>query len=147
MSDMTKQEFIELMAKLKAIYPNFRINEREVQAIWWEKFSGLRYDFASVAVRKYTDTEKYPPVPADILVRYGAIDELNRRHLIDLREVMGLIRQCFVSFDAEDEKAYMTAIRSTTFDECMKKARAIYRFVANNPSSEKFSELIGGRKW
>ena len=144
---MTREEFGSLMAELKTIYPNFRINEREVQSLWWEKFKGLRYDFASVAVRKYTDTEKYSPVPADILVRYGAIDELNRRHMRDLREVLGLIRQYFVSFDKEDEKAYMTAIKSTTFDECMAKARAIYRFVVNNPSSLKFSELIGGRKW
>lgn len=144
---MTREEFGSLMGKLKTIYPQFRINERDVQAIWWEKFSGLRFDFANVAVRKYTDTEKYPPVPADILVRYRAIEELNRRHLRDLREVMGLIRQCFVSFDEEDEKAYMTAIKSTTFEECMAKARSIYRFVVNNPSDLKFSELIGGKEW
>ena len=142
---MTREEFGQCMSYLLNAYPQFRINEQNVQTVWMDRFENLRFDYAKIAIRKYVDEEKYPPVPADIITRYRAVEELNRQHMRDLREVMGLIRQCYADFDDADEKSYMAAIKSQTFEECLDKARKIYRFVVNNPSAEKFSEVVG--KW
>lgn len=146
---MTKQDFSELMFRLKTVYPNFRINENSLQAVWWEKLEPLRADIARLAVNQYTDSERFAPTPADIITRYRAIEELNKSRLRDLKDIFHLAQQNYPVQSEDDERAFMLAIKSESYDECRAKAKAILNAVLADPrgNGKSFAEYIGGRKW
>lgn len=144
---MTKDNFLELMQKLLDIYPSFRIGEGSVQAIWWEKFESLRYDYARIAIKKYTDTEKFAPTPADIITRYREVEAHNKKLLKELKDIFNIARQYYPSplWRDTDEKAFMTKIKSNTFKECRIKAERILKATKNNEETDRtFTEFIEG---
>jgi len=142
---MTKADFELIMRQLKANYPNFAINEVDTQIAWWAKLKNLRNDYTRIAVKKYTDTERYAPVPADIITRYREVESHNRHLMNDLRDKFNLARQYYpvTLWGENDEMVFMSLIKSKTFNECQIKANKIVEAVKNTQQAEMtFEEFI-----
>lgn len=131
---MTREEFTELMTKLLAVYPNFRINDSSVQAIWWEKFSDMRFDYSKIAVDRYMDSERFAPTPADIITRYHEVEERQKARMRDLREIFEFCHSCYPTnlWGENDWLRFKEKISSAKFQDALLKAEMIKRHILND---------------
>lgn len=64
---MTKQEFAQLAAAMKAAYQrNGFMSDCETVTVWYEMLKDISYDALTMAVRKYIQRETFPPTIADL---------------------------------------------------------------------------------
>lgn len=84
---MTKKETVQILAILKAAYPNFYkdMSAEEAQgtiSVWALQFADLPADIVLMALNKAISTSKYPPTIAEIKdkmksIYWEAYDKLN----------------------------------------------------------------------
>ena len=153
---MTRNEFMEFVKRMRTAYPpkgkgNDFLSDRDQLNLWWSYLEPLKTEFFLIAEKKYVAENVFPPMIADLMTRYKEIREHNLQRKAELREIFNLARQYYpvTLWTDEDEKAFMTAIRSETFDECKVKARNILQYVVGNSDGKDktFAEFIGGRRW
>ena len=75
---MTKKEAIQVLAILKAAYPNYYkdISAEEAQgtiSVWSMQFSELSAEIVLMALNKHISTNKFPPTIAEIKEKITAI--------------------------------------------------------------------------
>lgn len=64
---MTKEEFSKLAMAIKTYFPrDYVLPNKEALRLWYAELSDLDFNLASLALRKYVNTEKFPPTIADI---------------------------------------------------------------------------------
>jgi hypothetical protein len=71
---MTREEFLQVAKGMKAIYSRDKFMvDKDAFDMWYALLAEYDYKDVSQAVKSYMSTEKFPPVPADI------IDKLHSR--------------------------------------------------------------------
>lgn len=145
---MNSSEFSSLMRHLQTVYQNFRINDADLQRIWWDKLRELRFDYARIAVKNYTDEERFAPTPSDILMRYRAIEEKQKARMRNLKEIFDFCHSCYPTnlWGTDDWEVFKEAIRSEKYADAEFKAKMIKdRILSDRITGETpFAEYIKG---
>ena len=149
---MTKDEFKDFVRRIRSIYPNRPfLTDKEQFDLWWEYMQPLKLEFFLIAEKRYVADSAFPPTIADITTRYKAVKDHNMRLKAELLDIFNLARQYYpvMRWTNDDEKAFLDAIKSQTFDECKAKAKKILNSLVGHPedTEKTFAELVGGRKW
>ena len=64
---MNKSEFSRIAMAIKTYYPRFNIfPNQEAMDLWFFELKDLDFNVASLALRKYVNTEKFPPTISDL---------------------------------------------------------------------------------
>ena len=71
---MDKKEFSFIAAALRTYYPRYNmLPNPEAIDLWYQELKDIPYDLAASALRKWTNTEKWPPSIAEIRSMAGTI--------------------------------------------------------------------------
>lgn len=91
---MTKEEFIAIMEKPKAIYTqqNF-LAKRETLDIWYSLFQDFPAKAMAMAVQSYILTKTFPPTPADINAELQKLRIGNAGSLPTAEEAFAMVRK------------------------------------------------------
>ena len=102
---MTKDEFKILVKGMKSIYsdPKF-IADQFAFDMWYGVLKDLPYEVASMATQEYIQTEKFPPMPADIR-RYAQKMTAPKTQDMTEIEAWGLVRKALSNgyYGADEE--------------------------------------------
>ena len=143
---MTKEEFCEIMAKLKTYYKNTDLNSKEIQALWWSHLESFKADLIKEAVRRYAGISKFPPTIADIKEQCLKIQEEQNTFWRKIQEIYTDIHSCFPSdlWSDEDYRTFQLKIAECKFEKtCMERAEKIRNDVWKERTFEKtFKEYI-----
>nr|WP_195269936.1 replicative helicase loader/inhibitor [Eubacterium sp. 1001713B170207_170306_E7] len=63
---MNNVETAKILAVIAAVYSNFAVNDFK-QKIWAELLADISYKDASIALKELLKTNKFPPVPSEII--------------------------------------------------------------------------------
>jgi len=104
---MEREQFKILVKAMKATYTseNF-IPDADAFAVWYEMLKDLSYEHASLAIRKYMLTEKFPPTIADIRTKAREIAGEPDNGMSEL-EAWALVKKaiCNSNYHSEEEFA------------------------------------------
>jgi hypothetical protein len=136
------------MRHLQTVYQNFRINDADLQRVWWDKLRELRFDYARLAVRAYTDEERFSPTPSDILTRYREIEERQKGRMRELKDIFDFCHSCYpTNLWAEDDwEIFKAKIRSEKYSDAKFKAEMIRRAIlsARHTGETTFADYVRG---
>lgn len=75
--NMTKEEFIVIAKGMKSIYSRDKFMvDKEAFDMWYALLKDYDYKDVAMATQNYMSTEKYPPVPADIIDKIHSVSEI-----------------------------------------------------------------------
>lgn len=101
---MTKQEFGQIVAGLKAMYadPKYIAGDMAM-SLWFTLIGGYDYDAVQAAVIRYMSTETRPPMPADILKQINAVNDVKLP--LTEAEAWSAVVKCVCGLDWNNPKA------------------------------------------
>ena len=74
---MTREQFSNIAKGLKAVYSRDKFMvDKDAFDMWYALLSEYDYNAVSLATKNYMSTEKYPPVPADIIDKIHSVVEI-----------------------------------------------------------------------
>lgn len=101
---MTKQEFTQIIAGLKALYADPKYIAGETAwSLWYTLIGGYDYAEVQAAVLRYMTTETRPPMPADILRQIGKVQDVKLP--LTEAEAWSAVVKCVCGLDWNDPKA------------------------------------------
>lgn len=146
---MTKEEFGEVMGKLKAYYKNADLNNAEVQALWFYHLEPFRADVVGEAIRRYAGKNKFPPTIAELKEQCKTIQSEQSAFWRKIQELYTELHSCFPTnlWSNEDYKTFQLKVAECKYENlCIERAEKIRNEVIKMQNFEiPFKEYI--KKW